>query len=275
MALNDHPWAPGMDRRIEILLRDGLAEEAVLVFPDCFTRLGGSQYVNSAYLGNYEDYLIAELVPFVDEELRTKGDGFRGLFGKSSGGFAALRLGMRHPELFSALASHSGDVSFDLCYLPDFPKAARGLVQAGGFDAFLEAFESHEKKKGEQIHVLNICAMAAAYSPLEDGSGFELPFEENCLELNEEVWRRWLDFDPLEMLKSQKHREALRKMKLLYLDAGTLDEWNLDFGARRFSKALRLHEIEHVFEGFEDGHMGTSYRYDRSLSILTKALSKP
>jgi len=273
MALNDHPWSPGMDRRMGRLLQAGIAKEAILVFPDCFTRLGGSQYVNSSYMGFYEDYLVQEVVPLIDREFRTKGDGYRGVFGKSSGGFGALRLGMKYPGLFSAVASHAGDVSFDLCYLPDFPKAARGLKRAGGFKKFMDQFESKEKKTGDQIHVLNICAMSAAYSPLEDGSGFQFPFRGDGLELDEEVWAKWISFDPLEMLKLEKNRIALKSMKVLFLDAGTNDEWNLDFGAHRFSKVLSSHGIDHIHEEFEDGHMGTSYRFDRSLPLLTRALT--
>ena len=273
MGLNDHPWTPGLDKRMERLIREGKAEEVILVFPDCFTRLGGSQYVNSSYLGAYEDYLIGELVPFVDHKLRTKGDGFRGLIGKSSGGFGALRLGMLYPKIFSAIASHAGDLAFDLCYLPDFPKAARGLRLAGGFEKFMKNFFAQEKKTGDQIGILNICAMAAAYSPLSDGSGFEFPFDFDDLTLDERVWSRWLEFDPLTLVQSEPSLEALKGMKMVYFDAGTKDEWNLDFAARRFSKVLNKHSVPHVFELFEDGHMGISYRYERSLSLLSRALT--
>jgi len=44
---------------------------AILAFPDCFTALGGNQYVNSSAIGDYADYLTREIVPFVDRELRT------------------------------------------------------------------------------------------------------------------------------------------------------------------------------------------------------------
>jgi hypothetical protein len=44
---------------------------AIIVFPDCFTALGGNQYVNSSAIGNYADYLTREIIPFVDGEFRT------------------------------------------------------------------------------------------------------------------------------------------------------------------------------------------------------------
>ena len=89
----------------------------IAVFPDCFTRLGGNQYLNSSAIGRYADYLNEELVPFVDKEFRTgEGPQHRGCFGKSSGGFGAMRLGMSRPDIWGAVANHSGDAHFDFVY---------------------------------------------------------------------------------------------------------------------------------------------------------------
>jgi len=271
MAVNDNPWSPGLDVRMDRLLAAGRCGPAILVFPDCFTRLGGSQYVNSLHNGAYEDHLIDELVPLVDDSLRTLGAGHRGVIGKSSGGFAALRLTMRHPDVFSALASHSGDVCFELCYAPDFPAVARGLAKAGSIDAFLTEFDAREKKSSEQIQVLNILAMAAAYSPTE--AGFDLPFDLHDLTLREDVWTRWLAYDPLRMVDDPACQAALRACKLVFIDAGTRDQYNLDFGARRLVKRLTELGIEHVYEEFADDHFSLSYRYDESLPRLVTALS--
>ena len=46
----------------------------IAVMPDCFTHFGGSQYINSTATGNYEDYYMKEIVPFVDENFRTLRD---------------------------------------------------------------------------------------------------------------------------------------------------------------------------------------------------------
>src|SRR5688572_16180313 len=69
---------------------------AVIVFPDCFTALGGNQYINSSAIGRYADYLVQEIVPFVDHEFRTLASReHRGCFGKSSGGYGAIIHGMK------------------------------------------------------------------------------------------------------------------------------------------------------------------------------------
>ena len=94
---------------------------------DGMTRVGGNQYINSDAVGRYEDHIINELVPFIDGKYKTLGAGHRGVMGKSSGGYGAIIHGMRHADTWSAVACHSGDMYFDYCYWPDFPKAIDGL----------------------------------------------------------------------------------------------------------------------------------------------------
>src|SRR6185436_15074210 len=74
--------------------------------------------------------------------------------GKSSGGYGALHLGMRHPELFGAIACHSGDMLFEYCYQPDFPKACSVLQEAGGVRTFLEGFEAKPQKGTDEFLAL-------------------------------------------------------------------------------------------------------------------------
>ena len=79
----------------------------IVVFPDCFTALGGNQYINSSAIGRYADYLTRELVPFVDQQFRTRAQReHRGCFGKSSGGYGAMVHGMRYANVWGAIANH-------------------------------------------------------------------------------------------------------------------------------------------------------------------------
>ena len=104
--LRGTPWEPAFPERVERLLAAGKAEPAVFAFPDCFTRFGGSQYMNSSASGRYRDHLIEELIPRVEAEFGVGGErGRRGVIGKSSGGYGALHLCFEHPDVFSALAS--------------------------------------------------------------------------------------------------------------------------------------------------------------------------
>lgn len=271
--LNVRAWGITIQERLDRLYAAGMPH-VIMVLPDCFTRLGGSQYINSTATGRYEDYIVAELVPFIDSRYRTiAGAGGRGVFGKSSGGYGSLIMGMRHADLFGAIACHSGDTAFELCYKPDFPKTANAINAAGGLEAWMQAFEAKLKKRSADIEVLNIIAMAACYSP-EPGAplGLTLPFELDTCAIREDVWARWLAWDPVEMV--ERYADALRSLRLLFIDSGTRDEFNLHYGARRLVRRLQAHGIAYEHEEFDDGHMDIDYRYDVSLPKLAQALGE-
>lgn len=274
MLLNDGTWEPGIAERMDGLIASGRARPAILAMPDCFTHLGGSQYLNSPALGRYEDYVVEELVPLVDARFRTLADGaHRGVMGKSSGGFGAITLGMRHPDVFGGVACHSGDMAFDLCYRGDFGRALRGLRKAGGVQPWLARFRAARRKRGSDIPILNILAMSATYSPNVGAppAYCDLPFDLETGALEANVWKRWLAFDPVRL--ADHYAAHLRRLRLLYLDAGSEDEFYLDLGARQMVERLRWLDIPHEYEEFEDGHMNIPYRYSVSLARLTAALS--
>ncbi|HZU26926.1 MAG TPA: alpha/beta hydrolase-fold protein [Bryobacteraceae bacterium] len=76
----------------------------ILVCPDMATPLGSSWYVNSPVTGNWEDFMIDELVPRIDAQFRTlpRRDS-RGIAGIFMGGYGAIRFGMRHPDVFGSV----------------------------------------------------------------------------------------------------------------------------------------------------------------------------
>jgi S-formylglutathione hydrolase FrmB len=261
------------------LIADGTMKEAIIVMPDCMTRYGGSQYVDSSATGNYETYLIEEVVPFIDRNLATLPErDNRAIAGKSSGGFGALRIAMRHPGHFSAAACHSGDMGFELCYRQNFPAAAKILERYGGsIKAFMEHYEQSLKKPSSDFALLDMVAMAAAYSP-DPGKAppenMRLPFDPFTCEIRDEIWKEWLAFDPVLMIEDEKHRDALRSLELLYLDCGSADEYNLQFSGRVFSAKASRFSVEHRYEEFMDSHSNTSYRYEVSLPALSRAVGR-
>lgn len=268
-------YQPTVPERFERLVDEKRSGEMILVFVDGYCGLGGSQYVNSEATGLYEDFVVKELVPFIDGKFPTFGTTKkRAVAGKSSGGFGAVYLALRHPDVFSAFASHAGDMYFEYCYKLDFPKAVNGLYRYNQtpdpVGAFLSDFTLAEQK-GKYMDTLNILAMAACYSP-KPGGGFELPFDLKTGEIKPEVWERWLEFDPVLMLDKPEYLDALKTLKGRYLDAGSRDEFSLHLGARIFaSKAARLGVKVH-HEEFDDGHMNINYRYDRSLAYLWQVI---
>ncbi len=270
MMLNVSGWQPNFQQRIDRLMAEDKLPPAIYVLPDCFTRYGGSQYLNSTAIGRYEDYIVDEIVPHIDRTYRTAG---RGIFGHSSGGYGAIMLGMKHPDVFGAVACHSGDMAFDLCYRPDFPKFANAIRPAGGIDQWLHEFESKIKLEGCDIEAMNMLAMAAAYSPnsIAQPLPIDFPFDLETCELKPDVWARWLEHDPVQL--ADRYADNLKKLRLLFVDCGSRDEFNLQFGARQFVRKLKALGVPHDYEEFDDGHMNIQYRYDVSLPKIVKALA--
>jgi len=295
--VNWRPFDENVPERVARLIRDRRMGPCILVFPDCFTSLGGNQYVNSPAVGRYADYLTRELVPFVDREFRTLASrDHRGLFGKSSGGYGAIVHGMLHADTWGALADHSGDAMFEFCYYTDLPRTLNELdryrlpkrrpgrtspaasvrrVASGRDDGriarFLETMWKKEKLTDGEVHALMMLAMAATYDPVPaDPLGFRMPVNLETGELIAARWKHWKAHDPVEMVAH--HAKALKSLRAIYVDCGWRDQYHLHFGARMLSLALSRRGIRHVYEEFDDTHSSIDYRMDVSLPILYRAL---
>ncbi len=247
----------------------------IVVYVDCWTSLGGSQYVDSPGTGRYQTYLCDEVVPWVDAEYRTlAAREHRGVQGKSSGGYGAMIVPMCRPDVFSGLATHAGDALFENCFLPGFPQCVRALRDEyhGSFDEFWKSFRSRPPFSRESdMHMLNTWCMAACFSADEDGS-VRLPFDPRTGALIPEIWERWLALDPVRMV--EKHADALRGMKAIYVDAGNRDQWFLDLGATAFVRQLERNGIpSFFFELFNATHTAIEYRYPIALEYLAKRLA--
>lgn len=260
--------------QLDRLIRTGTAGEAVMVAPDCLTTLGGSQYLNSTATGRYDDYVTREIVPWIQETYRT---GPVGILGTSSGGFGAISLSLRHPDVYRAAASDSGDMYFEYGYLPEFPIAFRVIRKAGGPEALLRRIlrapidgfgPRHPMATG-----LEFMAYAACYSPVDDAPGqFDLPFDLTTGAVRPDVWRRWLSFDPVRMVRQPRYRNALRRLAYLYVDGGEADEWTLEVCARVFAAAARDEGVAVDHVEFSGGHFDVQPRYEAMFPRLIRAL---
>jgi S-formylglutathione hydrolase FrmB len=272
--LNVSAFTPRVPERLDALIEAGEVPPILGLFVDGWTAVGGSQWINSAAIGRYGDYLVQDVVGWADRTLRTRADpGARALVGKSSGGYGALATAARCPGVFGHVACHSGDAYFEYCYLPEFPKAASAFLAAGGVEPWWAGMLKRAKEtklKGEDHAVFNVVAMSAAYSPdATEPVGVRLPFEPDTARLRTDVWSRWLSQDPVRFVP--ENRAAFAGLKTLFVDCGTRDEFALRWGARMVVKGLLDAGVPVVHEEFEDGHMGINYRYDASLRRIGSA----
>ena len=290
-------FSENIPERASRLIHDRRMPPAIIVFPDCFTALGGNQYINSSAIGPYADYLTKEIVPFVDREFRTlAAREHRGCFGKSSGGYGAIIHGMKYASTWGAIADHSGDAYFDFVYWRDWPntltelakyrakpgragrvdivKQAKGAgrgVDDGRIRRFLDAvWKKHKLSQGEGDALMIIC-MAATYDPDRRApNGFRVPFNLETGELIPERWKAWREHDPVNLVA--KHRNNLRSLRGIYIDCGWRDQYYIHYGTRILSRRLHAAGVKHTYEEFDDTHSDVDYRLDVSLPFLAKAL---
>ena len=156
---------------------------------------------------------------------------------------------LRHSDIWYAAACHSGDMGFELCYLPDMPATLRALSEVdNSIERWWHRVEQAKKRPDGVFTVMNVLAMAASYDP--DPSAFlgmRLPVTFDTCEVIAERWA-------------------------LYIDCSAKDQFNLLYGARRLVRSLNDLGIAHRYEEFPDNHSSVDYRMDESLPFLAHAL---
>ncbi len=298
---NWKPFGDNVPERAARLIHEKKMGPAIIVFPDCFTALGGNQYVNSSAIGDYADYLTREIIPFVDREFRTLASReHRGCFGKSSGGYGAIIHGMKYAKYWGAIANHSGDAYFDFVYWHDWPntlnelakyrvpkrkagrlrRAARGATGKPRRKAWTTAASSassqhvwkEEKLSGKEGHaIMNLC-MAATYDPdpARAATAFASRSTPKPAKSIPERWRNWRRHDPINLVS--KYRDNLKSLRGIYIDCGWRDQYHIHYGSRLLSQRLAEAGIRHRYEEFDDDHSDIDYRMDVSLPFLARSL---
>jgi steroid delta-isomerase-like uncharacterized protein len=258
----DFPEA-GFAGMIDGLIADGELQPMIIVMPDISTMYGGSFCVNSELNGNYEDYMIEDIVPHIDENYRTLASrDSRGIAGHCMGGYCAMYLTMRHPDVFGTVASHSGMLAPVAAVVGSLEFVAaenpEGLTMTG--------------PDPTKTWTTSLYTLSAAWSPNPDNPPFfmDLPVDEN-VQVREDVLQRWAVHDPSQMMPG--HIPDLASLRGIYLDGGDKDELSLGVVAQMLSEALSAAGIDHKFEMFDGTHMDKMYtRLAVSLSYLSDAL---
>lgn len=262
-------------QRLDRLIAEQHLPPVIVPMPDCYSSLGGNQYVNSSAVGQYADYVVEELVPLVSSQFNVydQKEG-RGVFGKSSGGYGALYHAMHYPEIWGAAASHAGDAGFEWVYRVDFPKTCQVLSRCNGdVIEFIRQFWRKKHPGSADFHALLVIAMAASYDPdPESEIGFNLPFDLHTCVVDEARWDVWKRYDPVVMAKSCE--QALQSLCGLYIDVGGRDQYNIQYGSRQLTQVLQAMNIDHIYEEFDGTHSGIDWRLDHSLPYLASRLQQ-
>jgi enterochelin esterase family protein len=271
MLLNDSPWLPSLDDRMDVLIGAG-CPETILVMPDCFTRYGGSQYINSSATGRYANTSHRSSwptsTPATARSRVASTAGRRQVVGR------LRRAGARHAA--PAGLGRWRAIAATWCLTIATAAMCRSSVRRcrKGGPPWLERFEAKIQKKHEDFYGAQHSRHGGGSlpNPATEPFGIDLPCDLETGAFRDDVWAAWLEHDPMRLV--ERHAGALRELKALHLDCGFRDEWHLHLGARLFTRRLRELGVKHDYEEFDDGHMNVSYRYDVSLPKLARALDR-
>lgn len=235
------------------------------VFIDTNTFLGGSQFINSDGFGPYQDYILKEILPAIEQNFNCIKPWI--LCGASSGGYGALHLLSLEKSPFEVALSVAPDSFFESSLLPDFFKLANGLKNYSSVKKIIEAISSGEFLKNRNYFDLaNALAMTLCYSSNE---GIEpeiiFPIDLDTGILKTEIWSEWKSKDPVVFLPK---REKELKNKKVFLSVGTFDNHCLQMGSRQIKAQLKKMNVDHEYVEFKGDHSNLGPRKLEALKWL-------
>ncbi|MEO0335345.1 MAG: alpha/beta hydrolase-fold protein [Pseudomonadota bacterium] len=273
-AFNEKGFEQNYPQEIDDLASRGKAPLAVYIFVDAWTKWGGSQFINSNSVGSYEDYIACDLVAGVKDyvEASDKPENWI-VVGGSSGGYGALHLGSRYPNVFGRVAAIAPDSFFEASLLPDIYKALPVIHKMGGLQEVKSSLEEGKLLNSRSgFSVLNAIAMCRCYLPMDNKEGFEFPVDIDTGVRIEERWQRLKEQDPVVFLHQRK--DKVEKLKAIYVDVGLFDQYNLQFGGRQIRQCLRPMGVDLTYTEFEGSHNDLGKRRPQMLEWLDKQLSQ-
>ena len=266
-------------------------QEAIVVFVDGSNRFGGSQYLSSPTIGDYETYIRRDLVNFIDRQYRTiPHRDSRGITGFSMGGYGSMHLSLKYPEVFGVVVAQAGTYDFKDDLIQSF-------TEKGG--VVLTLMEPLKHKSGDDFwDALNALAESDALKrvslPFRSGLAYlagvasnpdnppcylDLPYRLKVgippWERDEDVWERIVENDiihELERYSNRLRQYSQRPMRLngIKLVHGLEDEKALYRQAEALDQELTERGIDHEFVTHRSGH---TFIAEESLQFMAKHLS--
>lgn len=248
----------------------------LVITPDNNTIFGGSFYTNSpeittldsnlnpfaaSFGGRFEDFMVTDLIDYINERFNADtSPEKRGISGHSMGGYGAMKLAMKYPDLYGSVSSMSAPLAFDSLYTLIMGMYLENGLAYGGTDT--AGFYSISPSASRPVTSM-MFAMGAAFTPHEHLSpdttyfhrisdvqlwvGIDLPFNVSGQIVDTSaVWQAWLENDPYTMLTTGNYNEAFDNIPI-YLDCGSEDDLYLQLHALAFNQALTAEGISHTF----------------------------
>jgi enterochelin esterase-like enzyme len=240
--------------------------EFIVVTPDAYTLHKGSMYSNSVTTGDWEKFVAEDLVAYMDSHYRTLPARMsRGLAGHSMGGYGALRIGMKRPDVFANLYLMSS-----CCLAANANPRPASLAPA---EAIKTREQAEEAAKAPGVGASVSLASAAAWSPNPDNPPLFLDLPVKDGKVRPDIVAKWVANAPLEMVKD--HVPALQQYFAIAIDVGTKD--SLLATNRQLNDLLTTLKVPHAYEEYDGDHTNrVGERLERSvLPFFSRHLAAP
>ena len=228
---------------VDYLISLNLIKPVILVLPDGLAPpYMGSFYTNSALYGNYEDYITYDLISYIDTAFYTINErGKRAIMGTSMGGYGALKIAIKHQDLFIGVAGHSAPANITMMdiYIPDLVR------EDGGAAPF------HWSPGPEKALTNLTFTMAGAFSPnLSNPYQVDFPLDSLAKPVPE-VMERWKYENICEIARIYHPGTNLG----ITFDCGNADEYYLNLQNRSLADTLTKYNIPYTYEEYTGNHV--------------------
>jgi S-formylglutathione hydrolase len=247
---------------MDALIESGQVSEMIIVVAGGDSKMGGSFYVNSPVTGNWEDFIVQDVVGYMDVNFRTLSQAeSRGITGHSMGGFGALNIAMHHPDVFSAVYSMSPGLFDENGLAESFMFAQERLIQNFvNYESELASLPLEEAQKRmfaapEEFSL----AYGYAFAPNPDRHPpyFDYPYTEvdGQLVRDDEVWKKWESGFGGIAGEAVQYKDNLLKLKGIVVDYGIHDEnpW-IPKGSESYGAQLAEAGIPVTVESYNGNH---------------------
>lgn len=247
----DHTLLESMKEILDFAIETKRIRPFILVVSNQKTTYEGSFYSNSGVFGNWEDFTVQDLVAYMDKNYRTiaKKES-RGITGHSMGGYGALNIAMKHPDVFSSVYAIS--------------PGALAVVREYGPNSttFRELSEISTYKELEKTYFGKVMvAFGRSWSPNPDSPPFycDFPFGyvDNELVIDQETLKKW--HNNMTFYNLENYIDNLKSLKAIKMDWGRNAGERFTQQCKMFSVKLENLGIDHFAEEYIGTHVNNIY----------------